>query len=412
MKEVLVLLVMAVLAGSSQSLANTTDKTWTDWHAYKAAWLKFKKDFKPSFSSFVEEIRRYQIFSTNVDYINQANRRKLPYKLGINEFTLMTAEEFKASYLRGLKPPTRGLHSKAPSTIRLSNAPTGPIPHQFDWRTRHVVTPVKNQNLTRRWPRSDRKCAGCWAFSATGAIESALAKKTGWLVSLSEQQLLDCAPNTHGCSGSIDGAFDYVMQNPWSTGSGGIQTALSYPYEAKKGQRCYFNPTKVGAYMRGYVKLTPTENALKEAVYDHGPVSVLVTITQRAFYYYKEGVFIDNSCGHGEMLPNHAMLVVGYGREGGKDYWLVKNSWGTSWGEKGYIKMARNRNNMCGIASNIFIPTGVSLTPVGQNPTLPVVLKQPGCSARPAGVSPCSSSAMVAINTSLLMLLFAAIHSV
>ena len=395
MKEVLVILVTAALA-SSKRLTYKTDKTW----------LKFKKDFRHSFTSPNEESRRYQIFKTNVDYINKANLRKVPYKLGINEFTLMTAEEFKASFLSGLKPPTRGLRTNASSTIRLSNAPTGPIPHQFDWRTRNVVTPVKNQNLVRRWLPWDRKCGACWAFSATGAIESALARKTGRLVSLSEQQLVDCAPNTHGCQhGSIEDALKYVKS------TGAIQTAQSYPYKAKKGPRCNFDPALVGAYMPNFRDVPPNEDALKAYLYHHGPLAVGITATKPDFHEYKKGVFIDNGCGHGEMMSNHAMLLVGYGTEGGQDYWLVKNSWGTSWGEKGYIKMARNRNNMCGIASGAYYPIQVSPTPVGQNPSNPVVGNQLG-NRGPAGVSPCSSSAMVAINTSLLMLLFAAIHSV
>ena len=275
---------------------------------------------------------------------------------------------------------------------------------------------MKNQSLKRKWvpkflPKDwrEKSCRSCWAFSATGAIESALAIKTGRLVLLSEQQLVDCTPYTKGCNGGANfRALQYVKNKPTSTG--GIQTARSYPYKYEQGPRCKFNPTKVGAYMADFKRVTPTEDELKAAVYHHGPVSVAVHITD-SFKEYTKGVFIDNGCGNGQMKYNHAMLVVGYGTEEGQDYWLVKNSWGTKWGEKGYIKMARNRNNMCGIAFVAFIPIGVSPTPVRQNPLNPVVGNQLG-NRSPAGVSPCSSSAMVAINTSLLMLLFAAILSV
>ena len=401
MKEALVLLVTAALA-SSQRLTYKTDP----------AWLKFKKDFQYFSPSPHEESRRYVIFRSNVDMIHRVNGRKLTYQVGINEFSNLTFKEFEASYLIN-RSKRRGLGLKAPSMFTASNGPTTGIPDQLDWRTKNVVTPVKKQSGFFPWPR---KCGACWAFSATGAIEGALAKKTGTLISLSEQQLLDCAPMTYGCDGSdgVDYAFAYVMRQRKSPG--GIQTAESYPYVAKKGPKCNFEPTQVAAYMETFARVTPTEDALKAAVYRNGPVSVHIKVANAAFYKYKRGVYTDDDCGHGEMIANHAMLVVGYGTEGEHDYWLVKNSWGARWGDKGYIKMARNHNNMCGIASEAYYPKGVNNVPsapvpLKQSPASPANGKQSG-NRSPAGVSPCSSSAMVAINTSLLMLLFAAIHSV
>ena len=228
---------------------------------------------------------------------------------------------------------------------------------------------------------------------------------------------MDCAPDTDGCNGSdgVDYAFVYVMRQPNSPG--GIETEASYPYVAEK-RTCQFNPTKVAAYMESYGRVTPTEDDLKEAVYVNGPISVHVVVSQDLFNAYKGGVYTDDDCGHGEMTPNHAMLVVGYGTEGGQDYWLVKNSWGTGFGEKGYIKMARNRNNMCGIASEAYFPKGVDNVPstsapalVKQSPSSSADGKQPG-NRSPTSASPHSSSATAAINTFLLSLLFAAICSV
>ena len=385
MKEVLVLLVTAALASSQLTSRNDP------------AWLTFKNKFQ--YSSPHEESRRYQIFRSNVDDINRVNSRNLTYRVGINEFANLTFQEFAALYLMSPSESPRLRASSHTHPYTASALGDGNFPAEFDWRTRNIVTPVKDQ----RW--QGRPCKTCSAFSAVGALESALAKKTGVLVSLSEQNIIDCTLSASGCyGGQAPDAFVHVM-------SAGIQTMESYPYTAGKG-RCKFNPRKAAAYMKYYAQVPKNEKALLGVLVNVGPISVSMSFTQ-SIERYRGGVWADDRCGKSKGQLRHAMLLVGYGTEGGQDYWLLKNSWGENWGEGGYLKMARNRNNMCGIASEAYVPKEVSSRPLRLKERLasPADGKQPGIRS-PAGVSPCSSSATVTINTSLLLLLFAAIRSV
>lgn len=195
------------------------------------------------------------------------------------------------------------------------------------------------------------KCGSCWAFSSTGAVEGQHFRKTKKLVSLSEQNLVDCSSpyGNHGCKGGTrTSSFRYIYDY-------GIDTEKSYPYTAKQGP-CAYNPKTVGARIKGSVAIpSGNENALKKAVATVGPISVSIDSSHKSFQSYGDGVYYEPQCNTKNLT--HAMLVVGYGTlSNGGDYWLVKNSWGTSWGIKGYIKIARNRNNHCGIASMAYYP--------------------------------------------------------
>jgi len=205
------------------------------------------------------------------------------------------------------------------------------------------VTPVKNQG----------QCGSCWAFSTTGSLEGAHFRQTGKLVSLSEQQLVDCSGKTgnEGCNGGLmDNAFEYIKEN------GGLDTEQSYPYHAHN-EKCHFNKKTIGATCSGFMDIeSGDEDALKEAVATVGPVSIAIDVTEDKFMFYKEGIFVDDECTNTRETLNHGVLAVGYGSNSTTDYWLVKNSWGESWGEAGYIRMARNLNNMCGIATAASYP--------------------------------------------------------
>jgi len=219
----------------------------------------------------------------------------------------------------------------------------GDVPESVDWRDHGYVTPVKDQ----------KSCGSCYAFSATGALEGQHMRATSVLVSLSERNLVDCSfmYGNNGCSGgNPENAFKYIKEND------GIDTESSYPYTDIEKQECKFKQSTVGAEDTGYVNLeSGDEDALKVAVATQGPISVGIDALHRSFKMYKSGVYDEENCSSERL--DHAVLVVGYGTDPVHgDYWLVKNSWGTGWGEDGYIRMSRNKNNQCGIATDASYP--------------------------------------------------------
>lgn len=216
------------------------------------------------------------------------------------------------------------------------------VPNKIDWRQQGAVTPVKDQG----------QCGSCWAFSATGALEGQHFRKTNRLVSLSEQNLVDCSKDygNDGCNGGLmDNAFKYINVNK------GIDTETSYPYEAKD-DTCRYNLNDVGAEDKGFVDIpSGNEKKLKEAVATVGPVSVAIDAANPSFQLYASGVYFEPQCSSENL--DHGVLAVGYGTDKKSgDYWLVKNSWGDSWGDDGYIKMSRNKENNCGIATQASYP--------------------------------------------------------
>uniref|UniRef100_A0A2K5PX97 Cathepsin S n=1 Tax=Cebus imitator TaxID=2715852 RepID=A0A2K5PX97_CEBIM len=188
-------------------------------------------------------------------------------------------------------------------------------------------------------------CGSCWAFSAVGALEAQLKLKTGKLVSLSAQNLVDCSEKygNKGCNGGfMTEAFQYIIDNK------GIDSEASYPYKATD-QKCQYDSKYRAATCSKYTELPyGREDVLKEAVANKGPVCVGVDASHPSFFLYRSGVYYDPAC---TQKVNHGVLVIGYGDLNGKEYWLVKNSWGSNFGEQGYIRMARNKGNHCGIAS-------------------------------------------------------------
>ncbi|KAG6661884.1 thiol protease aleurain-like [Carya illinoinensis] len=277
-----------------------------------------------------EEMKlRFEIFSENRKLIRSTNRKGLSYKLAVNHFADWTWEEFQRHRL--------GAAQNCSATLKGNHKLTDVVlPETKDWREEGIVSPVKDQG----------HCGSCWTFSTTGALEAAYAQAFGKGVSLSEQQLVDCAGafNNFGCSGGLPSqAFEYIKYN------GGLDTEEAYPYTGKDGA-CKFSSENVGVQVLDSVNITlGAEDELKHAVAIVRPVSVAFQVVN-SFRFYKEGVYTSDTCGTTPMDVNHAVLAVGYGVEDGVSYWLVKNSWGEKWGDSGYFKMELGKN-MCGIST-------------------------------------------------------------
>lgn len=282
----------------------------------------------------------------NQKYATQQSR----FKMALNRFADMLPHEFVAVH-NGFNKTALNARVADPAALQQTTrreaitflaAANVELPATVDWRTKGAVTPVKDQG----------HCGSCWSFSATGALEGQHFRKTGVLVSLSEQNLVDCSTvyGNNGCNGGLmDYAFKYVKEN------GGIDTEKSYPYE-QADETCRFSKKNIGATDKGFVDVPQgDEDKLKAAIATVGPVSVAIDASHESFQFYSEGVYDEPQCSPESL--DHGVLAVGYGTdEDGHDYWLVKNSWGTTWGDKGYIKMTRNVENQCGIATSASYP--------------------------------------------------------
>ncbi|ODN04735.1 Cathepsin L [Orchesella cincta] len=306
----------------------------------KDEWDAFKSHHSKNYTNDVEDRFRMKIYLENRQRIAKHNKNQdNEYKLRMNKYGDLLPHEFK-SIMNGYRLDLKRNSSEHERIVFLSPE-NFDAPKSVDWRTKGYVTPVKDQG----------QCGSCWSFSATGALGRQHMRKSGKLISLSEQNLVDCSGSegNEGCNGGLmDNAFRYIQKNK------GLDTEKSYPYEAQDDQ-CRFKASDVGADDKGFVDVPEgNEKALKKAVAANGPISVAIDASHETFQFYESGVYFEKKCSSTEL--DHGVLVVGYGTEDGKDYWIVKNSWGEGWGDGGYIKMARNKNNACGIASQASYP--------------------------------------------------------
>jgi C1A family cysteine protease len=334
--RVIALLALVVAAFAAQNEKFATP----DYHdsRHVKVFKKWQKHFGKSYASFEEEAHRFSVFTDNWKNIHtHNNRHEATYTLGLNQFADLNGDEFKV-YVHGSKGSCLMPGKKSVNALsQKKNLNMIQLPASVDWTTKGVVTPVKNQG----------QCGSCWAFSTTGSIESRYAIAHGKLTSLSEQQLVDCSGSygNMGCNGGLmDSAFKYVEA------SGGLCSESEYPYTARDGT-CKSSScgTKYDA-ITGYQDVTHESEQDLMAAVAQGPVSIAIEADQSSFQFYSGGV-LTKPCG---TRLDHGVLVVGYGEMSGQKYWKVKNSWGASWGEQGYIMLCRecNMNNgqgECGI---------------------------------------------------------------
>jgi len=332
MQSVSVLAVLALAFSCTFAFDATLNRHWNAW----------KQANNKVYSNAEEQVRR-ATWESNLQKVQEHNLQAdlgvHTYWLGMNKYADMTITEF-ARLMNGYNATMAA--SRKPARETFTFDPLRDLPDTVDWRDKGYVTGVKDQG----------QCGSCWAFSSTGSLEGQHFKATGKLVSLSEQNLVDCstAQGNMGCNGGLmDQAFTYIKVN------NGIDTEDSYPYEAVDNQ-CRFKAASVGATDTGFTDITSKdESALQQAVATVGPISVAIDASHASFQLYKHGVYNEIFCSQTRL--DHGVLAVGYGTDSGKDYWLVKNSWGTGWGDQGYIKMTRNKRNQCGIATASSYPT-------------------------------------------------------
>ncbi|XP_060915571.1 procathepsin L-like [Labrus mixtus] len=325
------MLLLASLDLSHSSSSSALRKLWEDWT------VKHHKVY----DNQTEVIFRRAVWEKNVLLVlrhnQEASAGKHSFRMGLNHLADMTAEE--------INEKLNGLKLEDPSNFRnssLKEVSSVSIPQSVDWRKSGLVSPVQNQGM----------CGSCWAFSSVGALEGQMKKQTGVLVPLSPQNLVDCSfiDGNRGCRGGfISKAFGYIIRNQ------GIDSENFYPYEHQNGKCRYSVTGKAGYCSDFHILPHGDEKTLKAVVASVGPVSVAVNAMLKSFHLYRGGLYNVPSCN--PRLTNHAVLVVGYGTDGGQDFWLVKNSWGTTWGEEGFIRIARNKKNLCGIASFAVYPT-------------------------------------------------------
>uniref|UniRef100_A0A3B4UE32 Cathepsin S, ortholog 1 n=1 Tax=Seriola dumerili TaxID=41447 RepID=A0A3B4UE32_SERDU len=292
---VVLLLAFLVLGHSSSAL----NKMWEEW----------KIKHHRVYDNQTEIIFRRAVWQKNLGLVlrhnQEASAGKHNFTLGLNHLADMTAEEINEK-LNGLKleDPANFTNGTFKEVSGLS------MPQGVDWRKNGLVSPVQNQGL----------CGSCWAFSSLGALEGQMKKRTGVLVPLSPQNLVDCSTSdgNHGCKGGyISKAFKYVIRNE------GVDSERFYPYEHKNGKCRYSVKGKAGYCSNFHILPRGDERALQAVVASVGPVAVAVNAMLPSFHNYRGGLY--NAPGCNPRFINHAVLVVGYGTDRGQDYWLVKN---------------------------------------------------------------------------------------
>eukprot|EP01133_Synstelium_polycarpum_P005725 gene5725-6621_t len=307
MKSTLLLCVLMVTLASAASSFTETE--------YRSAFINWQSVHQKHYES-QEFAQRYAIFKMNMDYVTEWNAKGSQTVLALNLFADISNQEYQRVYLGTRFDASALVVANSEHLSKVFASPT------IDWRTKGAVTPVKNQG----------QCGACWAFSATGATEAAHFETSGTLVSLSEQNLIDCSLSfgNQGCDGGeMTNAFDYIISNQ------GIMSEASYPYTGVTGKSCHYDSALSAATLHSYTNVVSGSESDLASKLNMGTVSVAIDASHNSFQLYQSGIYYEPACSTTDL--DHAVLVVGYGTQGQSNYWIVKNSWSTSWGLNGFI---------------------------------------------------------------------------
>ncbi|KAM0941079.1 putative actinidain [Dioscorea sansibarensis] len=334
----LLVLVLSILSFFSFSSSSIPTRSEYEVDLLFEGWLvKHNKSYN---KDSLEKAKRYEIFKDNLKYVDEHNAGNHTYTLGLNGFSDLTIEEYRNTYLvvnSSLLPEWDEVGNENESDYSFNDT-INTAPESIDWRELGAVTPVKYQG----------GCASCWAFASVAAVEGLNQIVTGSLISLSEQQVIDCMYKSCQPGWPIK-TYLYIKRN------GGIDTDMDYPYTATVNQCDTSKENKKVVSIDGFqVVQSQNEYALMKAVAEQ-PIAAFVSGYERDFQHYKKGIFT-GYCG---TKTDHVVTIIGYGTEGSTDYWLIKNSWSDFWGEAGYMRMERNvkeRDGKCGIATQLSRP--------------------------------------------------------
>jgi len=315
----------------------------------QSEWKAWKAEHGFSFNA-AEERSRFGHWLRAKEFVAEHNakfnRGEVKFTVSMNKFAAMPNEEFQAKYLMETQERNAGVVMEYQCPTKYSRK-AGGVPSSYSWKDHNAVTKVKDQG----------SCGSCWTFGAGAAIEGAMCKAGNYNCNnwngVSTQQLVDCASHNSalspydnsGCNGGFQSnALRYVWQN------GGIDSWDSYGYTAKEGTCHYSSRNSAGSISScGQLGNSGDEDLMVDMVYHKGVTTVAIDASGAAFQLYSGGIYHSNSCSSTRL--NHAVTMTGYGGSGSNKYFEVKNSWGTSWGDHGYIKFERAGHNMCGVAS-------------------------------------------------------------